>query len=96
MNIERPGLTRLRQSLIGTLLTAVDPTLSRADAGGAFTQQLVDLHARVSGRTVRPDGPEVAAHAELFDALIATDPDPVAAWTGVVAAMLRDPDLLLY
>lgn len=58
--------------------------------------QLVDLHARIFGRDVTPDGAQVEAHLELWTALVALHDDPVEAWTGVVAAFLRDPDLLLY
>jgi hypothetical protein len=58
--------------------------------------QIQRLHAAIFGRDVAADGPEVAANLELFDALLAIDGSVPAAWAGVLTALLRDPDFLLY
>ncbi|MEQ1565506.1 MAG: DUF1549 domain-containing protein [Myxococcota bacterium] len=58
--------------------------------------QLVDLYLAVLGRPVAADGEEVAALLDLWRELYAAEADPRAAWQGVVYAMLRDPDFVLY
>ena len=42
------------------------------------------------------DGDEVAAGLELWQSIYAVERDPEGAWIGVLSALLRDPDLLLY
>jgi hypothetical protein len=58
--------------------------------------RIVALHLAVFGRHVAPDGEEVAANLALLDELRAVSPDPRDAWAGLVSALLRDPDFLLY
>lgn len=62
----------------------------------AVTAQLQRLHLAVLGRAVAPDGEEVAALTELYDELMAMEDNEPLAWAGVLTALLRDPDLLLY
>ena len=42
------------------------------------------------------NGEEVAANAALWKDLYAVEGDPVAAWTGVLSALMRDPEFVLY
>jgi hypothetical protein len=50
----------------------------------------------VLGAEVDPDGPEVAAAEALWRDLHAVERTPRAAWAGLLAALLRDPDYLYY
>ncbi|MFZ5478674.1 MAG: DUF1549 domain-containing protein [Myxococcota bacterium] len=65
-------------------------------ADGDAAAQLAALHLAVLGRRVEPDGEEVAALLELLGELREVEPDPRDAWAGVLSALLRDPDFLLY
>lgn len=62
----------------------------------AVVAQIVDLHARLFGRRVAPGGPEVEANLGLWEALYEVHHDPRRAWAGLLAALLADPDMLLY
>jgi hypothetical protein len=62
----------------------------------AMIAQIQSLHRRIFGTTVAADGPEVEANLALWADLYAIDHSPVNAWKGVLTALLRDPDLLLY
>ena len=42
------------------------------------------------------DGPEVAANTDLWNELYATEGDPYLAWAGILCALMRDPDFILY
>ena len=75
-------------------LFIVDLTAVPSDEDSAA--QIQHLHRAVFGRNVDTDGDEVLANSELWDALYALDGSPEAAWAGVLVALLRDPDLLLY
>ena len=65
------------------------------DPAGAAAQ-LQGLHRRIFGTTIAADGPEVEANLALWHDLFAIEGEPAAAWAGVLTALLRDPDLLLY
>jgi hypothetical protein len=78
------------------LFTEVDLEATPVDDPAGATAQVQHLHRRIFGRTVSADSEEVAAHLALFDDLYALDASAPAAWAGVLTAMLRDPDLLLY
>ena len=62
----------------------------------AVVAQIQRLHAAVFGRDVAADGPEVEANLELMEALLAIDDSVPGAWAGLLTALLRDPDFLLY
>jgi hypothetical protein len=68
-------------------LRADDPALAAA---------LVDLHLRLYGRRVSADDPEVDDLVVLFDEVFGLTGSAEVAWTALLTAMLRDPDLLLY
>ncbi len=75
------------------LVTATDDLPAQE---AAIDAQIQALHLRIFGRRVAADGPEVAANLELWRELRAVGAPPERAWVGLVAALLRDPDLLLY
>ena len=75
------------------LFTEVDFTETDPDA---LAPQLQRLHLLVLGDRVDLDGEEVAAGLDLWAELHAIDDDPAAAWTGLLTALLRDPDFLFY
>ena len=62
----------------------------------AIVAQIQDLHWRIFGTRVAADGPEVEANLELWTDLYELDNDAAGAWTGLVTALLRDPDIILY
>ncbi len=80
-------------------LFAVDPAALPQGASAAddpaFRAQLQAWHRRFFGREVAQDALEVTAPLALWDALAAID-SPRAAWAGVLTALLRDPDLVVY
>lgn len=78
------------------LLTEVDGTETLESDRDAIIAQIQALHWRIFGRRIAPDGPEVEANLELWAALYDLEREPEVAWTGLVTALLRDPDLLLY
>ncbi len=78
------------------LFTAVDFTETPETDRAAMVAQIRALHRRIFGREVAEDGPEVEANLELWSELYALDGEPTTAWSGLVSALLRDPDFLLY
>lgn len=62
----------------------------------AMVANIQHLHAVVFGRNAAADGPEVAANLELWRELYSIDGSAPAAWAGLLTALLRDPDFLLY
>jgi hypothetical protein len=62
----------------------------------ALAAQVQALHLRIFARRVALDGEEVTANLGLWDDLYAVTGDPAASWTGLLSALLRDPDLVLY
>ena len=50
----------------------------------------MDLHARVLGEFVAPEGPEVDASLALLEGLRAVSTDDEAAWTHLLTAMFQD------
>lgn len=62
----------------------------------AMVAQIVALHLRIFGNRVDADGEEVAANLALWSDLYAVEGRPAAAWQGLLSALLRDPDFVLY
>ena len=62
----------------------------------AFGEQIQALVLRILSRPVAADSAEVTELEALWRDLYAMDGDAAGAWTGVVAALLRDPDFLTY
>ena len=59
-------------------------------------RQLQYLHLLVFGKSIQPDGPEIKANIDLWNRLYTIDNNTKSAWTGLLIALLRDPDFLLY
>ncbi|MEQ1503659.1 MAG: hypothetical protein ABMB14_15580 [Myxococcota bacterium] len=78
------------------LFTAIDFTETPDTDRDAMAAQIQQLHLRLFAHRVDADGQEVEANLGLWSDLYAVDHDPVRAWTGVLSALLRDPDFLLY
>lgn len=79
-----------------SLFTRMLPDEHANDNRGAAVAMLQEWTLRILGREVAPDGEEITALMGLYDELYAAEPDPTLAWVGVLVALLRDPDLLLY
>lgn len=77
-------------------LFSVDFTETPDSDRDAVVGQIQQLHRRILGRSVAADSEEVAANLELWETLHAIEGEPRAAWAGLTAALLRDPDFLLY
>jgi len=78
------------------LFSEVDFTETPTSNRDAVVAQIQALHLSVFGKRIAADGPEVEANLELFEALLAIDDSVTAAWAGLLMALLRDPDFLLY
>jgi hypothetical protein len=61
-----------------------------------FVAQLQLLHLRLFGHRIAADGPEVEANLALWRELYAAEGTPDAAWSDLLATLLRDPSFLLY
>ena len=62
----------------------------------AMTAQIRRLHKAVLGRVVEPDGDEVEANLALWEELYDATDSAHVAWGGLLIALLRDPDFLMY
>lgn len=80
-----------------SLFTRMRPDVRRQLDGDAAVGMLQDWLVMTQGRLVEPDGEEITALLSLWDELYENnDEDATVAWVGVLVALLRDPDLLLY
>jgi len=79
-----------------TLFTEVTFTESPRTDTSTMAAQIQRLHKAVLGRAVAPDGEEVEANLALWQELYEATDDPYVAWGGVLIALLRDPEFLLY
>ena len=76
------------------LLTLVDDTDTEE---GIVREQLAALHLRILARTVDPEGPEVDATYELFQAALDHAAGDVArAWKVTLTALLQDVEIAYY
>jgi hypothetical protein len=78
------------------VFTDVDFSETIATNRPAIVEQILRLHAVIFGRQIEADGEEVAANIALFEELMDATSDPYVAWGGVMIALLRDPDFLMY
>jgi len=81
---------------IPRLFDVLSPAVHVDDDPDAAAEQLQSLHRQVFGTAVALDGAEIEANLALWHDLYAIDEEPEAAWAGVLSALLRDPDFLLY
>jgi hypothetical protein len=68
------------------------------DPGGpdVVRDEIVHLVRRVFGRRIDAESAEADEWRALWSDLHALSGDPTEAWVGLVSAMLRDPDLVMY
>jgi hypothetical protein len=78
------------------LLPGVDLTAGPDEDAAGFGRAVARLHLAILGHVVAEDGEEVVAAATLWRDVSRIERDPRAAWAGLVAVLLRDPDFLLY
>ncbi len=78
------------------LFTAVSLDANERPETAALGAQIVVLHRRLYGEILPADSEEVGAGVTLWEQLYAQEADPLAAWRGLLCAMLRDPRLVLY
>ena len=78
------------------LFTLVDFSETPDSDLAAMAAQIRHLHKAVLGRSVDTDSEEVTANLSLWTELHAATEDPYVAWGGVLIALLRDPDFLMY
>lgn len=62
----------------------------------AFEAQIRHLYLAITGIPLPEEATEPVALVELWKSLYAVQASPVAAWAGVISAVLRDPRLLFY
>lgn len=86
----------LRDPSQARMLRRVDGTETLPQGEAAIVAQIQELHRLIFGRSVAPDGPEVAANLALWSELHALTGEPQRAWVGLISALLRDPDLIVY
>jgi len=79
------------------LLSAVTRA-DRPEGAGAelFDAQIRHIYLVVTGRPLAEDSPDPAALVDLWKQIYSVDASPVAAWTGVLSAILRDPAVITY
>lgn len=53
-------------------------------------------HLLLFGQRIQLDGPQIEANVELWESLYQIHSDPVEAWVGLLTALLRDPDFIVY
>jgi len=78
------------------LFTEVNFTETIDSDRAVIVAQIQALHLRIFGKRVEDGGEEVAANLELIETLYEIEGSMPAAWGGLLSALLRDPDFLLY
>lgn len=78
------------------LFTEIDWDETTATHPDAVVAQIQALHHRLFGDVVAADGEEVEANLALFNDLYEVEGDVPATWVGLLSALLRDPEFLLY
>jgi len=76
------------------LFSEVDPSAALDSSEAAVAQQVVLLHTRVLSSPPADDA--LAAELALLEDLYALAGDSQDAWTGLLSALMRDPDFLIY
>ncbi len=79
-----------------SIFREVDLAAPASTDEAASRAQIVRLHALVLGDTVLADGEEVEAGLALLAELSSVGASPPVAWAGLLSALMRDPDFLLY
>ena len=61
-----------------------------------MARQIVYLHKRILSEHLEIDDPAVVAELEMWNLAYTHTEDPSAAWTVVIALLLRSPDFVIY
>jgi len=85
-----------REPASARLLTEIWPSATPHENPEAFAKQIRRLHLLVFGRDIELDGQEVEANKALWSQLYSVSADSYESWTGLLTALFRDPDFLLY
>jgi hypothetical protein len=85
---ERDGAARMLTKVDANSRPDKDPEL--------FKAQICDLYLQATGIPLRDAAPEVELLTTLWRELWSVQEDPVDAWAGVIAVVLRDPRILMY
>lgn len=86
----------LRDPTQARLLTGITGEETPEIGREAMVAQIQALHLRMFGTRVAAEGPEVEANLALWQDLYTISGQQDRAWIGLVTALLRDPDLILY
>ena len=78
------------------LFQGIDFTETPETDRTTMVNQIQWLQRAVLGASVAADGPEVEANLALWRTLYAVNDQTDEAWTGLLTALLRDPDFLIY
>lgn len=78
------------------LFTEIDFSETPEKGSDSINAQIQALQLRVHGRRVALDSEEVAANRALWDELYAATGSAPESWSGLLSALLRDPDFLFY
>ena len=62
----------------------------------ASTKMIQRWHLVLFGHDVEGEGDELKANIDLWNALYNIHDDPTEAWTGLLSALMRDPDFVMY
>jgi hypothetical protein len=71
-------------------------TFKELPGDAVIAKELQSLHRRLFGTQVETSSAEVQAGVALWAELYNINRNPVEAWAGTLAALLRDPDFLFY
>ncbi len=87
-----------RPGKVGAVLDGADLDRRPDDPGfdTAARSLVVALHRTIFSTKVAKEGEETAAALALFADIYLAEGDPRAAWAGVLAALLRDPEFITY
>lgn len=87
-----------RPGKVGAVLDGADLERRPGDPGfdAAARSIVVALHRTIFSAEVAKDGEETEAALALFADIYLAEGDARAAWAGVLAALLRDPELITY
>ena len=88
--------TAVEEPQTSRLLPNFDPAWTPASHPSETTALIAHMHLALFGHQVAADGPEIEANLALWQALYEVEDSTTAAWSGLLSALLRDPDFLFY
>lgn len=79
-----------------TFFVEMDWETARTEDQAASIAMIMRWHLLLFGQSIEPDGPQIQANIGLWDGLYQIHQEPRDAWVGLLTALLRDPDFILY